>query len=327
MKKIIKLFVDDQNSNKRLDIFISSKITDISRTRIKNLILDGSVKVNNIIYCEPSKKTSLKDNITIEIPPPKKTLIKPYDYDLEILFEDSDIIIINKPAGLVVHPGAGNTENTLVNALINYCKGSLSTIGGELRPGIVHRLDKDTSGLLVVAKNDNAHINLSKQFSNHTINRKYEALVWRTLRPQKGTIKSYITRSNRNRQLMEVSYTKGKSAVTNYKTLEIFQNNKIPTLSLIECKLDTGRTHQIRVHITYKGNPIVGDKLYQKKNKTFKKIDMELNSMIKNIDRQFLHAKSLGFVHPLNNKKVHFEVPLPKDLLKLVKKLRNLCNN
>ena len=324
MKKIIKLFVDDQNSNKRLDIFISSKITDISRTRIKNLILDGSVKINNKINYEPSKKINLKDNITIEIPPPKKTNIKPYDYNLEILFEDSDIIIINKPAGLVVHPGAGNTENTLVNALINYCKENLSSIGGELRPGIVHRLDKGTSGLLVVAKNDNAHINLSKQFNNHTINRKYETLVWGTLRPQKGTIKSYITRSNSNRQLMAVSDTKGKSAVTNYKTLEIFKNNKIPTLSLIECKLDTGRTHQIRVHMTYKGNSIIGDKLYQKKNKKFKKIDMELDSMIKNIDRQFLHAKSLGFVHPSSNKAVHFEVPLPNDLLKLVKKLSNL---
>jgi 23S rRNA pseudouridine1911/1915/1917 synthase len=176
---------------------------------------------------------------------------------------------------------------------------------------------------LVVAKNDIAHINLSKQFSNHTINRKYEALVWGTLRPQKGIIKSYICRSNRNRQLMEASYIKGKSAVTNYKTLEIFQNNKIPTLSLIECKLGTGRTHQIRVHMTYKGNPIVGDKLYRKKNKKFKKIDMELSSMIKNIDRQFLHAKSLGFIHPSNNKKVLFEASLPKDLLKLVKKLRN----
>jgi 23S rRNA pseudouridine1911/1915/1917 synthase len=233
--------------------------------------------------------------------------------------------MVNKPAGLVVHPGAGNLENTLVNALINYCKDSLSTIGGELRPGIVHRLDKDTSGLLVVAKNDVAHINLSKQFNDHTINRKYEALVWGTLRPQKGTIKSYITRSNRNRQLMTASYTKGKSALTNYKTLEIFQNNKIPTLSLVECELGTGRTHQIRVHMSCKGNPIVGDKSYKKKYKKIKKIDMELNSMIENIDRQFLHAKSLGFVHPLSNKKVHFEVPLPKDLLKLVEKLRNLC--
>ena len=324
MKKIIKLVVNKQYSNKRLDTFVSSKINEVSRTRVKNLILEGMVKINNEISYEPSKKINLKDNLIIEIPPPKKTNITPYNYNLDIIFEDSDIIIVNKPAGLVVHPGAGNTENTLVNALVNYCEGNLSSIGGELRPGIVHRLDKDTSGLLVVAKNDIAHINLSKQFNDHTINRKYEALVWGTLRPQKGTIKSYITRSNKNRQLMEASYTKGKSAVTNYKTLEIFQNNKIPTLSLVECKLDTGRTHQIRVHMSYKGNSIIGDKLYQKKNKKFKKIDMELNLMIKNIDRQFLHAKSLGFVHPLSNKKVHFEIPLSKDLLKLVKKLRNL---
>ena len=324
MKKIFKLYVDDQNSNKRLDAFVSFKITDISRTRIKNLILDGFVKINDKIIYEPSKRINLKNDITIEIPSPKKTNIKPYNYDLEILFEDSDIIIINKPSGLVVHPGAGNVENTLVNALLNYCRGNLSTIGGELRPGIVHRLDKNTSGLLIVAKNDKAHINLSKQFSAHTINRKYEALVWGILKPSKGTIRSYITRSNKNRQLMEASYIKGKLAVTNYKTLEIFQNNKIPTLSLIECKLETGRTHQIRVHMFYKGNPIMGDKSYQRKNKKFKKIDVELNSMINNIDRQFLHAKSLQFVHPSNNKKVHFEIPLPKNLLKLVKKLRNL---
>ena len=324
MKKIIKLFVDDLNLSKRLDVFISSKITNISRTRIKNLILNGFVKINNKIICEPSKKINLKNDITVEIPPPKKTNIKPYDYDLEILFEDNDIIIINKPAGLVVHPGAGNVENTLVNALLNYCEGSLSTIGGELRPGIVHRLDKNTSGLLVVAKNDEAHINLSKQFNNHTINRKYEALVWGILRPPKGTIKNYIIRSNKNRQLMEVSHTKGKLSATNYKTLEIFQNNKTPTLSLIECKLETGRTHQIRVHMLYKGNPLIGDKSYQKKNKKFKKIDIELTLMLKNINRQFLHAKSLGFIHPSNNQKVHFEVPLPKDLLKLLNKLRNL---
>jgi len=316
--------VDKQCSGKRLDVFISSKINDVSRTRIKNLILENMVKINNQICYEPSKKINFKDNLVIEIPPPKETNIKPYNYNLDIIFDDNDIIVVNKPAGLVVHPGAGNTENTLVNALVNYCKENLSTIGGELRPGIVHRLDKDTSGLLVIAKNDIAHINLSKQFADHTINRKYEALVWGTLRPQKGIVKSYITRSNRNRQLMEASQTKGKSAVTNYKTLEIFQNNKVPTMSLIECKLDTGRTHQIRVHMSYKNNPIVGDKLYKKKNKKFKKIDVELNSIMKNIDRQFLHAKSLGFVHPLNNKEVHFEIPLPKNLSKLVKKLRNL---
>ncbi len=324
MKKIIKLFVEDQNPSKRLDTFISSKVIDFSRTRIKNLILEGNIKVNNKVCYSPAKKINLNDNLLVEIPLPKKAFIKPYKYNLDIMFEDSDIIIVNKPAGLVVHPGAGNTENTLVNALINYCKKNLSSIGGELRPGIIHRLDKDTSGILVVAKNDKAHINLSKQFSDHTINRKYEALVWGALRPQNGIIKSYIKRSNKNRQLMETSFVKGKSAITNYKTLEIFQGNKIPTLSLVECKLETGRTHQIRVHMSHKGNSIIGDKSYQKKNKKFKKIDMELNSMLKNINRQFLHAKSLGFIHPSTNKKVCFEVSLPKELLKLVKKLRNL---
>ena len=325
MKKVIKLIADKEYIGKRLDAFIATKIAEMSRTRIKKLILDGDIKINNKIIYEPSKKINYENIILIEIPPPKKTNIKPYNYNLDIIFEDRDIVIINKPAGLVVHPGAGNTENTLVNALVNYCKGNLSSIGGELRPGIVHRLDKDTSGLLVVAKNDTAHVNLSKLFNDHTINRKYEALVWGALRPQKGIIKSYITRSDRNRQLMTTSYTKGKSAVTNYKTLEIFQNNKIPTLSLVECELETGRTHQIRVHMFHKGNSIVGDKSYQKKYKKIKKTDAELNSMIENIDRQFLHAKFLGFSNPLNNKKVHFEVPLPKDLLKLVKKLRNLC--
>ena len=260
MKKIIKLIANTENGIERLDTFISSRINEFSRTRIKNLILDGFVKINGKINCEPSKKIRSNEVLIIQVPEPKKTNIKPYNYDLDIIFEDKDLIIINKPSGLVVHPGAGNTENTLVNALLNHCKKNLSTIGGELRPGIVHRLDKNTSGLLVVAKNDIAHINLSKQFNKHTINRHYEALIWGTLRPQKGTIKSYLVRSSRNRQLMEVSFTKGKYAVTNYKTLEVFQNKKIPTLSLVECKLETGRTHQIRVHMLYKGNSIVGDK-------------------------------------------------------------------
>ena len=324
MKKIIKLIVEEKNLVKRLDNFINLQITDISRTRIKNLILDGFVKINNKTNYNPSNKIKINDNIDIQIPDPVKTDIKPYNYRLDVIFEDEDLILINKPPGLVVHPGAGNKENTLVNALINYCKDNLSTIGGELRPGIVHRLDKDTSGLLVVAKNDKTHINLSKQFSNHSIKRKYEALIWGTLRPQSGVIKTNIVRSSSNRQLMETSYTKGKLAITKYKTLEVFQLHSNPTLSLIECKLETGRTHQIRVHISYKGSTIVGDKTYRNKNKKFKKIDLELNAMLKNINRQFLHAKSLGFIHPSNNKEVYYEVPLPEDLLKLVKKLRNL---
>jgi len=324
MKKIIKLIVDNNNIKKRLDLFITSYLDNESRTRIKKLIKNNCIKINGKINLEPSKKININDVIEIEFPKPTSTKIKPYSYKLDIIFEDNDIIIINKPSNLVVHPGAGNKDKTLVNALLNYCKKNLSTIGGELRPGIVHRLDKNTSGLIVIAKNDFAHINLSKQFANHTITRKYEALIWGTLRPQNGTIKTFITRSNRNRQLMEASYIKGKSAITRYETKEIFQKNNIPTLSLIECKLDTGRTHQIRVHMSHKGNPIIGDKTYQKKIKKFNKIDLELNSMIKNIDRQFLHAKSLGFIHPLKDKEVHFEAPLPNDLLKLLKKLRNL---
>ena len=169
MKKIIKLIVEEKNLVKRLDNFINLQITDISRTRIKNLILDGFVKINNKTNYNPSNKIKINDNIDIQIPDPVKTDIKPYNYRLDVIFEDEDLILINKPPGLVVHPGAGNKENTLVNALINYCKDNLSTIGGELRPGIVHRLDKDTSGLLVVAKNDKTHINLSKQFSIHSI--------------------------------------------------------------------------------------------------------------------------------------------------------------
>ncbi len=324
MKKIIKLIVKEKSLVRRLDNFISLQIADISRTRIKNLILDGFVKVNNKTNYNPSNKIGINDNIYIQIPDPVKTGIKPYNYKLDIIFEDKDLILINKPSGLVVHPGAGNKDNTLVNALINYCKNDLSTIGGELRPGIVHRLDKDTSGILAVAKNDKTHINLSKQFSDHTIKRKYEALIWGTLRPQNGVIKTNIVRSNSNRQLMEASYTRGKLAITKYKTLEVFQHHLNPTLSLIECELETGRTHQIRVHISHKGNTIVGDRTYKKKNKKFKKIDLELNVMLKNINRQFLHAKSLGFIHPSNNKEIHYEVPLPEDLLKLVKKLRNL---
>ena len=324
MKKIIKLIVEENNLVKRLDSFITQQLSDISRTRVKNLILNGSVKINNKTDYNPSKKISIKDNIDILIPSPTKTDIQPYNYKINVVFEDKDLILINKPPGLVIHPGAGNKDNTLVNALVNYCKENLSTIGGELRPGIVHRLDKDTSGLIVVAKNDKTHIGLSKQFGDHSIKRKYEALIWGTLRPQNGMIRTNIVRSNKNRQLMETSYTKGKLAITKYKTLEVFQSLTVPALSLIECKLETGRTHQIRVHLSSKGNTIVGDKTYRKKNKKFKKIDLELNSMLQNINRQFLHAKSLGFIHPSNNKEIYFEVPLPEDLLKLIKKLRNL---
>ena len=326
MIKMINLTVNDDNQNIRVDFFISSIKKDISRSKIKILIEKGFLKINNIKILEPSKKIKLNDKIQLELPESKKLEIKPYKYKLNIVYEDNDILVINKPSGLVVHPGAGNTDNTLVNALIHYDKKNLSSLNGELRPGIVHRIDKDTSGLLVVAKNDFAHAHLSKQFSEHTIERKYILLVWGKLRPQAGKIKTFITRSSKNRQLMTVSLSKGKFAITNYKTIELFENENSPTLSLLECKLETGRTHQIRVHMTYKGNPILGDRSYKKKLKQLKNIDEELNKIITKFNRQCLHAKSLGFKHPITNKNLFFETELPKDINEIVQKLRIIGN-
>ena len=326
MNKIINLIVDENNQNKRVDVFLSNYEKKISRTKIKNLIGKGYLEINNLKVLEPSKKVNIKDKIKLEVPELKKLEIKPYKYKLDIIYEDNDVMVINKPAGLVVHPGAGNFDNTLVNALINYDKKNLSSINGELRPGIVHRLDKDTSGVIIVAKNNFAHTHLSKQFNEHSIDRKYIALVWGKLRPQIGEIKTFITRSSKNRQLMDVSQTKGKLAITNYKTIEIYENSRVPTLSLVEYRLKTGRTHQIRVHMKFKGNPILGDKSYKKKLKKLKDVDPELNEIIKKIDRQCLHAKSLGFLHPTKNQRLFFESKLPNDLHKIVKKLRSTSN-
>ena len=326
MNKIINLIVDENNQNKRVDVFLSKYEKKISRTKIKNLIEKGYLEINNLKVLEPSKKVNIKDKIKLEVPELKKLEIKPYKYKLDIIYEDNDVMVINKPAGLVVHPGAGNFDNTLVNALINYDKKNLSSINGELRPGIVHRLDKDTSGVIIVAKNNFVHTHLSKQFNEHSIDRKYIALVWGKLRPQKGEIKTFITRSSKNRQLMDVSQTKGKLAITNYKTIEIYENSRVPTLSLVEYRLKTGRTHQIRVHMKFKGNPILGDKSYKKKLKKLKDVDPELNEIIKKINRQCLHAKSLGFLHPTKNQRLFFESKLPNDLHKIVKKLRSTSN-
>ena len=232
--------------------------------------------------------------------------------------QDNDLIVINKPAGISMHPGPGNYDNTIVNALMNYEKIKLSNIGDELRPGIIHRIDKDTSGLIVIAKNNYSHEKISKQFSEHNIDRVYNALVWGKLRPQSGIINTLITRSSKNRQLMDVSLTKGKRAITNYKTIKVFEGKNIPTLSLIECKLKTGRTHQIRVHMNYKGNQIVGDQKYKKKYKKLKSVGKEIEAKILKLDRQFLHAKILGFNHPRTNKKIIFEINLPDELKKIV---------
>ncbi len=323
MEKNINFIVQQDENNSRVDILINQRERLISRTRIKNLILKDKLKLNNIIINNPSKKVNTGDQVVLEIPKPKSASLKPFDYKLDIIHEDDDLMVINKPAGIIMHPGAGNYDQTIVNALMHYNKDSLSNIGNELRPGIVHRIDKNTSGLIVIAKNNHAHENLSKQFSEHTILREYQLLTWGKLRPSKGQIVTFLTRSSRNRQLMEVSRSKGKKAITNYKTLEIFENEKTPTLSLVECKLETGRTHQIRVHMNYKGNSIVGDDKYKKKYKNLKNIDLKIQNLISNLPRQFLHAKTIGFIHPKNNKKMHFSSNLPHELNIILEMLRN----
>ena len=321
-KKIINKIVQPDYQGMRIDKFLQIEFTNLSRTRLQDLIRKGYVQINNIKVYEVSKKIRESDKIEINFPKPEETHIKANKIDLDIMYDDDDLIIINKDAGVVVHPGAGNHEKTLVNGLLYKFKKNLSSVGGKLRPGIVHRIDKDTSGVIVVAKNDQAHINLSKQFSNHTIERKYEVLVWGVIKPQKGKINANISRSVKNRQLMSVRKDKGKIAITNYKTLEIFQNSNLPKISLVECSLETGRTHQIRVHMNFIGNPVLGDKSYGKSKKKFKNIDLGIEKKINNFKRQSLHAKSLGFIHPSTGKKISFEAKRPKDLETLIKSLR-----
>ena len=322
MKKIINLLVGTEDDILRVDQFINKYEKDLSRSKIKNLILKKNLSINNKLNDDPSKKIKINDKISLIIPEPEEVNLKPFEYKIEIIYEDNDLLVLNKKADISMHPGAGNKDKTLVNALINY-KKKLSNINGELRPGIVHRIDKHTSGLVVIAKNNYTHENLSNQFSEHSIERKYQTLVWGKLRPSNGRIETLITRSSKNRQLMSVSLSKGKNSITNYKTLEIFEKETVPTFSLIECKLETGRTHQIRVHMSYKGNNIVGDQKYKKKFKKIKNINKDLEKKIMNLDRQFLHAVSLGFTHPTKNKRMNFKSKLPNDLENILKSLRN----
>ena len=321
-KKNFNTIVPLLSHGDRIDKFLQSQLNELSRTRLQNLIHNAHVKLNDVTINEASKKIKNKDKIEVNFPQPKETAIKPNKIPLDILYDDEDIVVINKSPGVVVHPGAGNYEKTIVNGLLFKYQNNLSSVGGKLRPGIVHRIDKDTSGAIVVAKNDNAHINLSKQFSNHIIKRKYEALIWGSLKPQSGRINERISRSVKNRQLMTVRKEKGKIAITNYETLEIFQNSDLPKISLVECKLETGRTHQIRVHMNFKGSPILGDKSYGKTKKKFRKIDIGIEKKINNFNRQALHAKSLGFIHPRTEKEIFFEAERPKDFDILIKSLR-----
>ena len=322
MNKTMKFLVDEINSGERIDIYLSKKINFLTRSFIKKLIEKNGVLLNKKKTQTSSVKVKVNDEVLIDIIKEKNDRILPKKMNLDIIFEDKDIIVLNKSKGVVVHPGAGNFENTLVNGLIYKYKKQLSDVNGEIRPGIIHRIDKDTSGLLVVAKNNISHSKLGKQFSDHSIKRKYQCLIWGVVRPLKGKIISQIARSKKNRQLMTVSEINGKKAITNYKTIKVFNVKDVPKISLIECELETGRTHQIRVHLKYKGASIIGDNQYGKKNIKFKKIDKNFSKILSNVNGQILHAATLSFVHPTKNKWLNFEAPLPTEF----KKMLNLLN-
>ena len=294
----------DQENKERIDKYIAKCLPDLSRVMVQKLIEEKQILVN-----EKSVKTSYTvqkgDKITITIPEAKETTLKPQDIPLDIVYEDDDILVVNKAKGMVVHPAAGNPEGTLVNAVMAHCKGNLSGIGGELRPGIVHRLDKDTSGLLIVAKNDKAHIQMSKQIQDREVKKIYIALVRGIIPENEATINMPIGRSMQDRKKMAVT-KKGKEAITHFQVLERFDK-----YTLLKVKIDTGRTHQIRVHMAEIGHPVVGDMLYSNGKNEF------------GVEGQMLHATSLDFKHPVTQKPLHLEAPLPEYFEEVLKQLKN----
>ncbi len=326
MNNAIKFSITKKNVGERLDVFLSKNIKDFTRSYIKKLITARNVKLNGKILLSASTKVKEGDQILVKVIQKNTDNLIANKIDLKIIYEDKDLLIVNKSKGMVVHPGAGNLENTLANALKFKYKNNLSNRGGNLRPGIVHRIDKNTSGLLVIAKNNLSHSNLSKQFANHSIKRKYNCLVWGVLRPMQGTIKTLISRNKKNRKLMTVSDINGKLAITNYKTLRVFYSNEIPKISFIECELETGRTHQIRVHLKYKKTSILGDKEYGKNKLKFKKINQDFLESLEKLNGQVLHAKTLEFTHPSTNKHMKFSSNVPNEFKKLLHLLENLTS-
>ena len=297
-----ELIVDESNINKRIDQFISENMDSLSREAVKRLISENNILVNNK-ETKASYKTKIDDRITINEPEIKESHIEAQNIEVPVIYEDKDIIVVNKPKGMVVHPGNGNPDGTLVNAILNMCKGSLSGIGGEIRPGIVHRIDKDTSGILIVAKNDNAHINLSEQIKNHEVKKVYIALVKGIIPEDEATITIPIARSKTDRKKMAVDKN-GKEAITHFKVLKRYEK-----YTLVELRIETGRTHQIRVHMSYIGHPVVGDIVYSNGKNEF------------NVVGQMLHAKSLKFKHPTTNEIMELEAEIPEYFKEVLSKL------
>lgn len=297
--------IEPGEEGERIDKYLAEVSEDWTRSQVQKWIKEGLAEVNG----QPAKgnyRLSADDEVTLRVPPAVELNIQPEQMDLDVAYEDSDVIVINKPRGLVVHPGAGHYTGTLVNALLHHCQ-DLSGINGVLRPGIVHRIDKDTSGLLMVAKNDKAHLSLAHQLKEHTVNRKYLALVQGVIPHEKGTIDAPIGRDPKNRQQMAVVFENSKEAVTHFAVLERFAEH-----TLVELKLETGRTHQIRVHMKYIGYPLVGDPKYGPKGDQAE------------IEGQALHAAVLGFNHPRTEEYLEFTAPMPEDMVKLAEQFRQL---
>ena len=300
----------------RLDKYLASQINNTTRSKIQQLIKKKAVFVNNRLTEDAAYKIRSEDIITLLAISVEKHNILPRQMNLNIIYEDEHLAIINKSAGVTTHPGAGNHNDTLVNGLIEHFQSNLSTLGGCTRPGIVHRLDKNTSGVIVIAKNDHAHVKLSEQLQRREIKRTYNAVVWGVPAQVNGTIVKNIGRSRQNRKKMQILEFGGKTAITHYKVLKVFLNN---TFSLIQCDLETGRTHQIRVHLKYLGCPIVGDPEYGHiKKKRKEPLSDTLNEYLAFLSRQMLHAKRIKFAHPINEKLIDYEIGLPYDMAHLI---------
>ena len=298
MKKFI---VSVEDEGKRIDAYLASRNEELSRVAIQRLIDDEKILVNKK-KTKASYKVQDGDLITLEEEQPKEVSLKAQEIPIEIIYEDKDIIVVNKPKGMVVHPANGNPDGTLVNAIMAVCKDSLSGIGGELRPGIVHRLDKDTSGVLIVAKNDKAHINMSEQIKEHQVEKTYIALVRGIVKENEASISMPIGRSDKDRKKMAVKKN-GKNAITHFKVLERFPKHNC---TLLEIKIETGRTHQIRVHLSHIGYPVIGDEVYSSGKNEW------------NVKGQCLHAKSLKFKHPITNKEMFLEAEIPDYLKNII---------
>ncbi len=297
-----KFIVIKTNAGLRMDAFVSKVDNDLSRTMAQKLIKEENVLVNGVV-AKSSYKVKEKDEIIVRIEEPKETTLKAEEIPLDVVYEDDDILVINKQKGMVVHPGNGNPDGTLVNAVLSHCKGSLSGIGGELRPGIVHRIDKDTSGLIIVAKNDKAHVNMAEEIKNHEVKKVYTALVRGIVPEDSATINMPIARDKVDRKKMAVDKD-GKEAVTHFKVIKRYEK-----YTLLKVKIDTGRTHQIRVHMAKIGYPVVGDEVYSNGKNDF------------GVHGQMLHSSILEFKHPVTGKELHLEAPLPEYFQNIVDEL------